>query len=554
MVIKIGKCNNLEFCRLAVTQRSVELPDDEPFICPQCSAELQLVGTKKTGGGNRTLMIGLQAGALVAGAGIIGWKLILAPAMTGTPQQLAPRATAAELALSANPDAPADAPAAAEPAVAAATPTAAPLPPPKILLRVNGPDALTAHLARRLAAGYLALIGDTDISTALTPDAATVQIIGSQAGQREAIVISASSSAGGIAALAGGQADVAMSLRAASQAEKNAAAKLGDITAAGTEHVIGMDGVAVITHPTNKAPAITRALLSAIFSGSVTDWSATGAPAHPLHAYLRDPVSNAADSPATLLGGDARAAIPLGSDTEVLAAVNRDPAAIGLVDLAEAQSAAPAAHIIAVADGANPPVTPSDLTLAEESYPLTRRLYLYTASAETASFGRRFADYASSAAGQAVVSASGFISLSVKPAAPPAPELATPTAQGAAQDPLQTATAGGTRLSTTFRFQPGSIDLDTRALRDVDRLAAYLRSHNTDGTHLLLLGFADNIGAADVNVSVAQKRAETVAAALNRIGITGEHTKAFGAAYPVADNTTTDGRDKNRRVEVYLMP
>jgi len=546
MSIKLGKCNNLEFCRLAVTQRTLELPDDEPFICPQCSADLQLLGTRKAPGGNRTLMIGLQAGAIVAGAGIIGWKLLLAPPSHSVPLQLAERATPAEMALSANPDAPADAPAAAEPVVvAAAAPAqaAAPLAPPKILLRIAGSDVLTAHLARRLAAGYLGLIGDANITTALTADPSVVQIIGSQAGQREAIAIAAGSSASSIAALAAGQTDIALSLRPVTDAEKTAMAGLGDI--AGSEHVIGVDGIAVIANPANHAAAISRAALRDILAGTVTDWSGVGQPAHPLHIYVRDPAANPADQPAGVVGADTRAAIPLGSDSEVAAAVQRDPAAIGLVDLSEAAGA----HLIAVADAANQPVAATDLAVAEESYPLTRRLYLYTGSATGSSFARRFADYAGSSAGQAVVAASGFVSLSVKPAAP-----AAVVAANTSSDRLAAAVGGGVRLSTTFRFKAGSIDLDSRALRDVDRLASYVRSHGNDGGHLLLVGFADNIGAAAVNLDVAQKRADAVAAALARAGLAGERTRSFGADYPVADNATNEGREKNRRVEAYLLP
>ena len=70
-----------------------------------------------------------------------------------------------------------------------------------MLLRLKGTDIIAAHLARRLAAGYLALIGDTDIVTETLPDRSAIGITGSGGGQREAITITTASSAAALAAL-----------------------------------------------------------------------------------------------------------------------------------------------------------------------------------------------------------------------------------------------------------------------------------------------------------------------------------------------------------------
>jgi phosphate transport system substrate-binding protein len=559
MSMQIGKCNNIEFCRTATLQKRIEIPDDEPFICPQCSSDLELVGTKRSRGGSRAALIAVQAAVIVAGGGIIGWKMLSSHA-GGPPDLHAPRASAAEMSLAANPDAPTDQPAAPEPAAAPAQPApvagaapAAPVAPPKVLLRLAGADVVAAHLARRLAAGYLALLGDTDIVTVDGGTPGTVQITGQESGGREAIVITASSSGAGLMALKGAGADLAMTTRAITAGERTALAPLGDLTSATSEHVIAVDAAAVVVNPASTLAAITKAQLRAALAGTLTDWSGLGQPAHPLRVYMRDAQAAASDGPAGVLGPDTdtRAAIPLGSDAEVLAAVARDPAAIGIVDWASAAGA----RAVPVADAGAKPVSPSDSTIATEDYPLSRRLYLYNAPGAATSFVQRFGDYVASSAGQAVVAASGFASLSIRTTVAAAPQpgaAATVVPAMATADATPVAVPGAQRLSTTFRFDSGSGSLDARGQRDIARLAAYLKARGIDGSHLVLAGFADNTGSDPANETVAQRRAQSVADALSRAGVSGEQVKSFGARFPVADNTTADGRDRNRRVEAYI--
>jgi outer membrane protein OmpA-like peptidoglycan-associated protein len=77
--------------------------------------------------------------------------------------------------------------------------------------------------------------------------------------------------------------------------------------------------------------------------------------------------------------------------------------------------------------------------------------------------------------------------------------------------------------------------------------------HNSD---LTLLGFSDNQGAVDANLSLSLRRAQAVAAALvSRHGIDAKRLDARGSASfsPVASNAREDGRSRNRRVELVLQ-
>ena len=66
------------------------------------------------------------------------------------------------------------------------------------------------------------------------------------------------------------------------------------------------------------------------------------------------------------------------------------------------------------------------------------------------------------------------------------------------------------------------------------------------------MGFADNTGAASLNLDLSKRRAGAVAEQMRRQGIEPVLVTGFGADLPVADNSTPEGREKNRRVEVWI--
>ncbi|HET6178483.1 MAG TPA: OmpA family protein [Candidatus Sulfotelmatobacter sp.] len=65
-------------------------------------------------------------------------------------------------------------------------------------------------------------------------------------------------------------------------------------------------------------------------------------------------------------------------------------------------------------------------------------------------------------------------------------------------------------------------------------------------------GHTDNQGAAAANQALSEKRAQSVVAWLTAHGVSAARltAKGFGQTKPVADNSTEDGRAKNRRVEL----
>jgi outer membrane protein OmpA-like peptidoglycan-associated protein len=75
-----------------------------------------------------------------------------------------------------------------------------------------------------------------------------------------------------------------------------------------------------------------------------------------------------------------------------------------------------------------------------------------------------------------------------------------------------------------------------------------------EGLKLGVYGHTDNSGSDDVNVPLSEKRAASVKDYLLAKGLAPARieTKGYGSSKPVADNTTTDGRSRNRRVEIVL--
>ena len=112
--------------------------------------------------------------------------------------------------------------------------------------------------------------------------------------------------------------------------------------------------------------------------------------------------------------------------------------------------------------------------------------------------------------------------------------------------------SGAGKLSLNFRFRSGASQLDDDAFGDLDRLVELLAHPKYQQRDLLLFGFSDNAGGAKKNIALSKDRARSVADQLQMRGIKPSFVDGFGKDLPIASNATEDGREKNRRVEVWL--
>lgn len=77
-----------------------------------------------------------------------------------------------------------------------------------------------------------------------------------------------------------------------------------------------------------------------------------------------------------------------------------------------------------------------------------------------------------------------------------------------------------------------------------------------DKTFLSIDGHTDSTGDAAYNMSLSEKRAESVRNFLLRQGVNGQrmYVTGFGETQPIASNDSSAGRAANRRVEIQIVP
>lgn len=115
---------------------------------------------------------------------------------------------------------------------------------------------------------------------------------------------------------------------------------------------------------------------------------------------------------------------------------------------------------------------------------------------------------------------------------------------------------------------PQMISLDSLALFDVGQYTlktnatkvlvnALINIQAKYGWLIVVSGYTDNTGNPELNQKISLKRAESVRDWMietSDIDPTCFAVQGYGQNHPIADNDTTEGRARNRRVEIRLMP
>lgn len=102
-------------------------------------------------------------------------------------------------------------------------------------------------------------------------------------------------------------------------------------------------------------------------------------------------------------------------------------------------------------------------------------------------------------------------------------------------------------------FPSGSAALNVDAAGSLREVVALLEEE--PARQVIIEGHTDSQGSADSNLALSQRRADAVRGALVDLGVDSSRIAAegMGEDFPVADNTTADGRAANRRVEVVVL-
>ncbi len=101
-----------------------------------------------------------------------------------------------------------------------------------------------------------------------------------------------------------------------------------------------------------------------------------------------------------------------------------------------------------------------------------------------------------------------------------------------------------------IHFDTGKATIQPDSEAILSQIVTLMQQH--PDLKLRVEGHTDNVGAAAANLALSEKRAQSVVSWLTSHGIQASRlsAKGLGQTKPVADNSTDDGKAKNRRVEL----
>jgi len=434
---------------------------------------------------------------------------------------------------------------------------------------VHGSNTVGDSLMPALIEGYAQRLGATlEREIGAEENESTFRIVHESGEEMAAIDLQAQGSGTSFPALADGRAAIGMASRRMEDDEAVLLANVGidELRDTENEHILALDGLIVITHPDNPVGALSVSEIARIFAGEITNWSEVGGPDRAITVHASDDRSGTFDTFESLVLEPngltlSETAERFGDSAELSENVTADPSAIGFTGFAFAGEN----RVLPVEAECGLVSEPTTFNVKAEEYPLARRLYLYTTPGDTPAHANRLLDFALSEEGQERVEDAGFVSLTAENqglgeqgvrlahAITSQEEFSLPLLRE-----MLTDLEGAERLSTTFRFTPGSSQLTSKSEDDAERLAEDLAAGVYDGREVMLVGFTDSIGQFELNQQLAERRAGGVLSVIESAAPEGAledadiAVRGYGELTPVGCNTTFSGRVLNRRVEVWV--
>lgn len=127
-------------------------------------------------------------------------------------------------------------------------------------------------------------------------------------------------------------------------------------------------------------------------------------------------------------------------------------------------------------------------------------------------------------------------------------------AEGGDMNLIDKALTDGKFVTSAITFEVNKAGLKNESMGILNEVAKFMKANPT--VKFEVDGYTDSDGDDAANLTLSQKRANTVKDQLVSMGVetTRLSAKGFGETKPVGDNTTSEGRAQNRRVEFLKMP
>lgn len=170
------------------------------------------------------------------------------------------------------------------------------------------------------------------------------------------------------------------------------------------EHMVALDGLCMIVHPSNRVNGLKKDQIRGIYMGKYTNWSQIGGPNAPIVMIQRESNSGTQDSFKELVMGKDN---PVSKRTETQASsgavksrVASTPTAIGFVGMGYVDNSVKAL----IVDG----IDPDPKTVKNGTYPIHRPLFFYT-NGQPAGVVKQFVDMPKTPEGKKIISETGFV-------------------------------------------------------------------------------------------------------------------------------------------------
>lgn len=373
----------------------------------------------------------------------------------------------------------------------------------------------------------------------------------------------------GFADLLANEADIVMAQREIRPDERRRAreAGLGDMTGVNRSRVLALDAMVPVVAQGNPVRAISTPDLARVFSGDIVNWSELGGPDAPIALHLPALGSGLSQAVEDMLMRPVRLEVTEAVERHALSgsvadAVSADPFALGIVSFAETGDS----QMLTLTGDCGFSLSASRLSIKTEDFPLTSPMFLYLPARRLPKLARDFLVYTRSPSAQLVIRRVGFVDQSQEeiPTNSQGERFANAISVTDEDNRVEQlrrmvkTLSPMARLTTSFRFEAGSVRLDAQSRSNVEQMAASLESGQFDTRRIVFVGFSDGDGPSAANLAIAKRRAVAVQKAVIAAAETADLDRvalgvdAFGEAMPMACDDSDWGRQVNRRVEVWV--